>query len=53
MRTEVKYFQCEDCGYILSTIETDNVKFKLLEYCPRCNAYPQPFKQVLEEQENE
>ena len=53
MKTEIKYFQCEDCGFVIDPIEVKYSQFNILEYCPRCKAYPQPFKQIIEEQTNE
>ena len=49
MKTEIKYFQCEDCGFIIDPIEVKYSQFNVLEYCPRCKAYPQPFKQIIKE----
>lgn len=48
--SKVKYWQCEDCGFVVYPLEAKYSKFKILEYCPRCKAYPQPFKQIMEEE---
>lgn len=51
MCKQVKYFQCKNCGFVISPLDVKYAKTCLLEYCPRCHDYPHPFKQVLEKRE--
>ena len=51
---EIDYFQCEHCGFIIDSLEVKYAKINLLEYCPRCKDYPQPFRHIsIKEQTNE
>lgn len=49
MYKTITYFRCENCGFIIDAIEVKYAKFNMLEYCPRCHNYPQPFKLVTGE----
>lgn len=49
----IDYFQCEHCGFIIDPLEVKYAKINLLEYCPRCKDYPQPFRHIIKEQTNE
>ena len=51
---EIDYFQCEHCGFIIDSLEVKYAKINLLEYCPKCKDYPQPFRHIIiKEQTNE
>lgn len=49
----IDYFQCEHCGFIIDPLEVKYAKINLLECCPRCKDYPQPFRHIIKEQTNE
>ena len=49
MGVKLRYWQCEDCGFVIDPIEVKYSQFNILEFCPRCKAYPQSFKQIMEE----